>query len=580
MAERSFAIARRTPGRPVTPPTAPSFAPTFCVVEAVPVVDTVPEAEWTQVAKKRPPPTAVTRPAPSSASPANASSAQPPAPPATKSQYPKFRTSPPEGQSEYSVLSAINAQASSLRISTRQESRGSWIITPHDLSAYEWLKTKATGLTEINLLTKESWAVVQKVPIAIAPDEFLKLPQIKTATRCLSRDNTPTLQVKVTMVGPVPTEVRLGIFGKFVVRQWTPEPVRCFRCQRFGHHQAICHGLEICGVCSGHHPTSDCTTKHREGKATTAKCPNCKGSHHAWNPRCPERVKRVPAAPRARSTSVSRPNAPARRGPPPPPTRRPPPVASPRPPSAPTVIHPSMPESAVIAEVHAPPSTQWPALPGPVPTPSPPSVWAPVQPKPQRGPRCRDAPLSSGMTVLRHRAQPQPRKAPPPPSPLLTPRAPQGDSAMEQRLIDRFDRQLKVQKEALNQQLLDTIGQVKNLETKMLQVQDDVKSFLVHHLQSFAKAVVVGLGLSEAQQAELDRVQQLYLADTSLLESPVAAAPPPPLRPHVPVHPMPQPPPVSDRSRSRPRPPPQDPMDEIMEATPVPSGSSNGTSLA
>ena len=103
----------------------------------------------------------------------------------------------------------------------------------------------------------------------------------------------PTSQVKITCLGKVPECVTVGIFGTFQVRPWTAEPLRCYKCHRYGHHQRICHGRETCGVCAGQHSTQECTDKHRRGITTVAKCPNCHGKHHAWNQGCPERRKRV-----------------------------------------------------------------------------------------------------------------------------------------------------------------------------------------------------------------------------------------------------------------------------------------------
>ncbi|XP_068204203.1 uncharacterized protein [Palaemon carinicauda] len=72
------------------------------------------------------------------------------------------------------------------------------------------------------------------------------------------------------------------------------EPLRCYNCQRFGHHKEECRSPTICGVCSNHHHTQNCIDAHREGIETHARCPNCTGPHHAWNKKCPEFLKRLP----------------------------------------------------------------------------------------------------------------------------------------------------------------------------------------------------------------------------------------------------------------------------------------------
>ena len=76
--------------------------------------------------------------------------------------------------------------------------------------------------------------------------------------------------------------------------------MRCFKCQEYGHHKNQCSKTEKCAVCSGRHNTGDCIQKHKEGRTRNARCPNCKQSHHAWNPNCPARLARMQHRPRPR----------------------------------------------------------------------------------------------------------------------------------------------------------------------------------------------------------------------------------------------------------------------------------------
>ncbi|XP_045105292.1 uncharacterized protein LOC123500718 [Portunus trituberculatus] len=95
-----------------------------------------------------------------------------------------------------------------------------------------------------------------------------------------------TRQVAITVDGPLPGFLKLGSWGTFYMRPFSREPLRCFRCQRFGHHRASCTLPSRCGVCAGQHETEECINKHKAGEQTTAKCPNCQQSHHAWNKNC------------------------------------------------------------------------------------------------------------------------------------------------------------------------------------------------------------------------------------------------------------------------------------------------------
>ncbi|XP_023214774.1 uncharacterized protein LOC111617717 [Centruroides sculpturatus] len=64
------------------------------------------------------------------------------------------------------------------------------------------------------------------------------------------------------------------------VRPYVPNPLRCFKCQRFGHSQTSCRGKSVCAQCGteGHNST-ECTG--------TPCCVNCKDEHPSYSRKCP-----------------------------------------------------------------------------------------------------------------------------------------------------------------------------------------------------------------------------------------------------------------------------------------------------
>ena len=69
-----------------------------------------------------------------------------------------------------------------------------------------------------------------------------------------------------------PEKIFIG-YMCYGVRPYVPPPLRCFKCQRFGHVGAVCKGKQRCGRCGGDHEYGKC----EEG--AKLQCCNCGGEH-------------------------------------------------------------------------------------------------------------------------------------------------------------------------------------------------------------------------------------------------------------------------------------------------------------
>ena len=61
----------------------------------------------------------------------------------------------------------------------------------------------------------------------------------------------------------------------YKVREYIPQPLRCFKCQRMGHTIQQCKWKQRCAKCGGEHDYGKCT------KDAKLKCCNCGGEHSA-----------------------------------------------------------------------------------------------------------------------------------------------------------------------------------------------------------------------------------------------------------------------------------------------------------
>ena len=141
--------------------------------------------------------------------------------------------------------------------------------------------------------------VLLKYPLSFRLDSIRDHPSVAMAKRCVRKRNgekveTPSVEIHL-LVQSLPKTLDLGWAGTYQVREYVAEPTRCYRCQKFGHVAKHCRHREVCGACSQSHPTAQCLEAWRQNRQRPAsKCPNCRGSHHAWFRRCPERMMRLP----------------------------------------------------------------------------------------------------------------------------------------------------------------------------------------------------------------------------------------------------------------------------------------------
>ena len=77
----------------------------------------------------------------------------------------------------------------------------------------------------------------------------------------------------------LPKHIKIG-FIHTKVEMYIPNPLWCFRCQKYGHSKNVCHNTAVCARCGEQHPTEGCTNHE--------KCSNCSGAHPAYHKDCPK----------------------------------------------------------------------------------------------------------------------------------------------------------------------------------------------------------------------------------------------------------------------------------------------------
>ena len=79
----------------------------------------------------------------------------------------------------------------------------------------------------------------------------------------------------------IPSEIKVA-YHRVKVRQYIPNPMRCFKCQKYGHVTKFCKGKSVCSLCSSsEHSDKECRSSVRH-------CTNCSGDHPSFSRSCPK----------------------------------------------------------------------------------------------------------------------------------------------------------------------------------------------------------------------------------------------------------------------------------------------------
>ena len=129
--------------------------------------------------------------------------------------------------------------------------------------------------------------------------EFSKIERIMR-NRNGRREPTTAVLVEFKNLNEMPKSIIID-FCKYNIREYEQDPIRCFKCQGFGHFARNCQSNIVkCGRCSLDHSTKDCNIEKLPGTSNRLdiKCANCKGNHPAFSRQCPtfienKAIKRV-----------------------------------------------------------------------------------------------------------------------------------------------------------------------------------------------------------------------------------------------------------------------------------------------
>lgn len=112
-----------------------------------------------------------------------------------------------------------------------------------------------------------------------------KVTNVKRLSRTVDGERVGSQSILMEFEGKeLPMSIKIGYIS-FQVRPYVPPPLRCFKCQRYGHIAAVCKGKQRCPKCGEDHKIEECKEDVLE------KCCNCGGNHRVTYGGCEVRKR-------------------------------------------------------------------------------------------------------------------------------------------------------------------------------------------------------------------------------------------------------------------------------------------------
>lgn len=192
-----------------------------------------------------------------------------------------------------------NYQKGYLRIYPKNHKQRQEILKLTKIGSCEVLITEPFALHNKNQTSKHNSntgptppqalkGVIRGVSTELTDDEIQSttgaqyVNRIQTYSHGIQSPST-TVILSFTDTDTLPDKVKIGLIY-YKVDKYIPNPIRCDKCQKFGHTTKNCRAtVPVCSYCSGDHTYNTCPNKEQ-----LAKCANCGGNHSAAYKKCPK----------------------------------------------------------------------------------------------------------------------------------------------------------------------------------------------------------------------------------------------------------------------------------------------------
>ena len=169
----------------------------------------------------------------------------------------------------------------SIRVTCQTKEQAEQLLSVTQLIGFEVVVTPPRSLkAKTGRDSKWFKGVIKQVPTVITNDDIIDDTGAIWAhriTRLIDGSTQTTKAVIIAFQDSLPDTVQVG-FMNFRVHPYIPTPIRCTKCQKFGHKATKCRQQQpTCPRCSQHHEVKYCTLNAQSDR----KCTNCGKTHSA-----------------------------------------------------------------------------------------------------------------------------------------------------------------------------------------------------------------------------------------------------------------------------------------------------------
>ena len=97
-----------------------------------------------------------------------------------------------------------------------------------------------------------SKGVVRSKKLSLCTIEEMKKQRVTEVKRISIKKERKTIETNTYVMtfnqSKIPEKIKVG-YRMEMVEQYIPNPLRCYKCQKYGHHECNCRGREVCMKC-------------------------------------------------------------------------------------------------------------------------------------------------------------------------------------------------------------------------------------------------------------------------------------------------------------------------------------------